>query len=436
MQLCYKSNSKFESLLFPEVEEDWNDRLQVNINTIPQIEEKVSENILSPDLSLLVKENIVDMQLMHENPGRTESNFESVVNLNLPTNLRYNSAFRNEDCHQNQSVLRHSSEFKTNYIQDNYQNYNTCPNYNKSDFSLAKSKEYFYDKKLSQIDENINSEYQCITSTHKNDHCVYNTEPCTFNQDKEFDFHPVNQNINVEEIKILNSVDSIIEFPKVACDNKTTNNSSESKKTAGTTQNVKSAHKPFPCSYCEKTFMRKENLKSHLAIHTKIRPFVCDICNKSFVQRWDLTCHKRVHTNLYQCSFCSKTFSFKSKLERHIRTHTNDRPFVCTFNNCSKKFSDKRNLIAHNITHLDDKKFTCDKCKKMFKTKKQLNQHSKVHSDCLVHKCDLCLKAYKYKTNLVMHLKKHNGYTCKICQQDFLKLSVLLKHKKDCKNKS
>ena len=59
--------------------------------------------------------------------------------------------------------------------------------------------------------------------------------------------------------------------------------------------------KPFECSYCEKTFSKKDNLDVHMQIHSDDKPF--------------------------ECIQCGKAFSDKSSLDRHMRVHSGEKPF-------------------------------------------------------------------------------------------------------------
>lgn len=191
--------------------------------------------------------------------------------------------------------------------------------------------------------------------------------------------------------------------------------------------------KRYACPTCNKTFIRKLSLNSHMSVHTNIKPFTCSVCSKQFSIRSNLTSHQRLHTNVYKCRYCSKSFTVPSKLERHERIHKNERPYACSFENCGKTFSDKRNLVGHEATHSNVRDFVCELCSKSYKTKSQLNDHKRTHVDDARFKCDICGKSYKWKTNLMVHLKKHNGYQCNVCKKDCERLSVLIKHRKECK---
>ncbi|XP_063599249.1 zinc finger protein 808-like [Penaeus indicus] len=114
--------------------------------------------------------------------------------------------------------------------------------------------------------------------------------------------------------------------------------------------------RPFTCEICCSSFKKKHHLKSHLAVHSKVKPF--------------------------KCPKCSKSFSFGYILKRHSKIHTKDssyrtRPFECHI--CTKTYKRKQHLKFHMFVHCKAKSFECPQCSKVFSRKDTLDRHIKIH---------------------------------------------------------
>ena len=76
----------------------------------------------------------------------------------------------------------------------------------------------------------------------------------------------------------------------------------------------------WKCMYpdCEKTFGRKENIRSHVQTHLDDRQFRCKDCDKRFVRQHDLKRHANIHSGVrsYPCP-CGKPFARMDALTRH-----------------------------------------------------------------------------------------------------------------------
>ncbi|KAJ3003763.1 hypothetical protein HKX48_001580, partial [Thoreauomyces humboldtii] len=82
----------------------------------------------------------------------------------------------------------------------------------------------------------------------------------------------------------------------------------------------------FVCPHpgCGKEFTRYFNLKSHLPLHdpSRPRPFPCTACDKSFFKENDLIRHVHTHTQENECECaCGKRYSRVDALKRHVKRH-------------------------------------------------------------------------------------------------------------------
>lgn len=405
--MCYDSNNKFETINHDKniLQDHWNNSIQESYD----IQNLRHTNIKTDVLAVLDREDVLELEA-----NQLTTNIIS-LSIDLQDHKLASPVLNRieSDLYPNQSVVRHSSEYVINnecpplhYEQIKSKNTTKC-----SETDIADCQQH----KTSVLAETLNNQtIQCEINTSIIKPTPWNLCQLKYDKNRE------------------NDVITLKESPKLPAVDVTSNNEHLKGIVSAITKPI---GKQFCCDYCKKKFARKENLKYHLTIHTNVRPFNCDTCSKTFANKWGLTCHERIHTSLYQCTFCNKKFSFKSKLERHVRTHTNDRPFVCEHTGCKKRFSDKRNLVTHELIHTNRKNINCDVCNKKFRTIRELKQHNRMHDNEAPFKCNICCKSFKFNTNLLMHMKKHDGYYCKFCKIDFVKLSKLLKHRKECKLK-
>jgi len=137
--------------------------------------------------------------------------------------------------------------------------------------------------------------------------------------------------------------------------------SDESKSKSATSE------KSFQCDICQRTFLRRCSLISHLASHSKNRPYQCTFCQRSFAHHTNLVNHMRIHRSEkpYQCDHCHKSFALASIMERHRKTHECDICHKMTFN-----------IKKHKLRYHPNKKpYQCGICKRRFENNLDLAAH-------------------------------------------------------------
>ncbi|KAL2920024.1 Zinc-finger associated domain (zf-AD) [Polyrhizophydium stewartii] len=82
------------------------------------------------------------------------------------------------------------------------------------------------------------------------------------------------------------------------------------------------AHR-FECSFCGKTFRRKQGLVAHLPSHTGQYPFGCKYCKQRFSRKHDAERSTHEMERKYVCHFCGRAFHRKDARDRHLKSASN-----------------------------------------------------------------------------------------------------------------
>ncbi|XP_069090801.1 zinc finger protein PLAGL1-like isoform X1 [Pleurodeles waltl] len=200
----------------------------------------------------------------------------------------------------------------------------------------------------------------------------------------------------------------------------------------------------YPCNFCGKIFSSFEKLTVHSYFHTGERPCRCPQqgCAKAFICKYKLMRHMDTHSpqQSHSCSYCDKTFHRKDHLKNHLQTHDpNKMSLSCE--ECGKKYNTKlgykRHLALHAATSGD---LTCRVCTKDFENTVILLEHLKTHAGKpsggikeKKHKCDHCDRHFYTRKDVRRHMVVHTGckdFFCQFCDQRFGRKDHLTRHTK------
>lgn len=209
-----------------------------------------------------------------------------------------------------------------------------------------------------------------------------------------------------------------------------------------------SSEDKLQCAICNKTFLRKGSLISHLRRHEKL---TCKKCSCTFKSLVLLKSHKKRHirqksTNntLIFCEFCKKYFKTKKGFAYHQqKICVQYKCYVCneTFVTHSvlqehlRRVHDVEKKPVNNVQQVNNDETlmsVCPVCSKIV-THAVLPRHMLLHSKEEPFICDLCGKRFKRKNSLQDHIMIEMGmknYVCDICGMKFLKQGYLNKHQR------
>ncbi|XP_026754904.2 zinc finger protein 585B-like [Galleria mellonella] len=146
----------------------------------------------------------------------------------------------------------------------------------------------------------------------------------------------------------------------------------------------------FVCGTCNKIFNKKDNYKSHLALHGGARRHVCGVCGARFGYRSTLTKHEAAAHRprvlpAHPCQRCGRHFSANWMLKVHIeRDHEKLTPHVCDEKDCGRKFYKKSDLVVHQRYHTGERPYSCEICRASFPHVSHLRRHQR-SVDCTKH---------------------------------------------------
>ncbi|XP_060571890.1 zinc finger protein 721-like [Ruditapes philippinarum] len=123
---------------------------------------------------------------------------------------------------------------------------------------------------------------------------------------------------------------------------------------------IHTGEKPYKCDHCPMRFRRTDHLQSHMTtrhmekLEEKFRQRSKNVYNSS--QGYEQARHMIPPQNyssrtMPSCHICGKGFSFKQNLKTHMKIHSGEKKFKCEV--CNKAFRLKHHLQGHMMTHMN-----------------------------------------------------------------------------------
>ncbi|XP_037775655.1 zinc finger protein Xfin-like [Penaeus monodon] len=198
--------------------------------------------------------------------------------------------------------------------------------------------------------------------------------------------------------------------------------------------------RPFECKICSSSFIKKQHLKSHLAVHSNVKLFECPQCTKRFSFRYSLNRHSKIHakdTNKPQKSQCTQRPEDPIKKVKKVKFADVNMPFyhlsqllpgqVGTFakqlmvyvdngdyaeaakegKEPQNKGTDLKVEVKAMASSYQTRLFECQICTNRFKTRYHLMEHMSVHSNEKPFECPQCNNRFSRKSYLNRHMKVH-----------------------------
>lgn len=284
-----------------------------------------------------------------------------------------------------------------------------------------------------------------------------NTLKCSL---KLFDKLKNNEEADDENVSFENNNQNVIEVNDLTGSNSNISSTNEIEEIEnGDNTNDSHSYKPskkvslrrdpsttHDCGVCEKTFLKKKELKAHLDTHTT--EVKCQICGVLRKDEEYLELHMNVHEGKTEndCRYCDKQYSRRANVIRHMQKHWDKKKFQCE--KCGLRFSQTYLLYNHKMVHeAEEEPLVCAICEQKFRSKKTYKHHMVTHQeDRPMHTCEICGKKFTERYTLKMHQKNHlvnteeltkkestsrssKKFTCIICDEVFGTMELLDSHK-------
>lgn len=147
----------------------------------------------------------------------------------------------------------------------------------------------------------------------------------------------------------------------------------------------------FVCSDCHEVFHDDITYIEHRNEHEGRKPLKCHVCDRLFVSRKRLKSHMcTVHLErIFKCDECSYRAKNAADIEKHrLGVHSGER-IMCTL--CGKLIAAyPHNMKKHMETHSEVPAYKCEICNMAYRTNASLQKHRENKHFPIAVMCSLC----------------------------------------------
>ena len=212
------------------------------------------------------------------------------------------------------------------------------------------------------------------------------------------------------------------------------------------------------CNFCQKVYQgnhqytRLRHLMDHIdTVHLKVKSYVCQFCDKQYMNKYNLRTHLKLNhgaetDKVVKCSLCEKDVKNIYTLKRHLRNvHKKKDCSECPI--CKEVLESQASKMEHiGVKHPERKIHCCQDCDfKCLKETTLKNHNSQKHPElypellqsmnnktkrCVV--CPVCNKELQSKIMMMDHLMSNHPDvkvpSCPVCDVKYLEFNQLEKH--------
>lgn len=195
---------------------------------------------------------------------------------------------------------------------------------------------------------------------------------------------------------------------------------------------VHAVSKRKKCIFCS-MFYSSVTMHKHLRTVHKTQlasAFKCTSCiyHKYFLNEAKYKNHMDIcHGNSLNCIYCDKTWINKKSLKSHVNYVHQNVKIMCNYYGCSQFFHTQRECDAHfkQLHKIEDekKRFQCPKCSFRTPTKNVLKEHEDRMHETKDISCPKCGKCFGNLVALKQHFSKsHVAIICQHCNSQIVNI--------------